>query len=800
MNLFSIYAPSYWAAGLPVIPLAPQQKNPIPLDWSAYSDHLPNEATQETWLASYPTSNIGLVLGPQSNIMVVDVDTDDVQAQEVIRSVLPWTPWERRGHKGFVLAYKYNGLRTFRIKDKNRSSFVEVLSNKTQVVIPPSIHPDTRMPYMATTNLLEVHQNLPVLPTDVEATLRDALERAGFNLSSAGYSRITEFVSAGARDNAMISHAGILARAITRGERNLVEAFGEMQQWCDTFVERVVGDEVDVQKGKASIIAFLTRDVLGQRRASLPTGWDKDVTDDQKLAWGLNFGPEQEQWSFMRLRDYAQTQFEGLGADDPQRIAVVKYVLERLARSSGSVSTLEETALLQWMSVSSRTNLTTAVMKKELKTLRRGEMLGEDHTEVAQAVIRDIEGTGDFKYHTGRFWQWKGSEWQILLEPDILRRIAEDYGDFPSARKYGDHQGIVRVMQTLVADDLRTDPEPGINFANGYVDSNLMVRPHDQKYGCTYTLPYPYRPDISDTCFRFQQFLRDCWGSDPDFDDKVAALQEAMAATIFGVAPDYSRAIVLYGNAGTGKTELLNIVTGLLPEDSCSNVAPHEWGDTFKPAEMRDKLLNICGELHETKMIEGAIFKGIVEGSEMHGQLKHKPLFRFRPICAQWFATNHPPRSRDGTEGFNRRWLILSFTHPVERDNVVVNLGTKILAEERESIAAWAVQGIARLKAQNGYTLPASHVQLIGEVANANNSVRWFLSVGGQVVFGKGSMTEMDLYDLYHRYLLLNGSGLKAVQVREFRNRMRELAPQLGVTIEVGAQDKVVYHNVRVAK
>ena len=64
---------------------------------------------------------------------------------------------------------------------------------------------------------------------------------------------------------------------------------------------------------------------------------------------------------------------------------------------------------------------------------------------------------------------------------------------------------------------------------------------------------------------------------------------------------------------------------------------------------------------------------------------------------------------------------------PVEAAKQKTDLGDLIVAEEREAIVAWAALAMPRLLENKGYTLPSSHKQLIREVAQANNSVRFFM-------------------------------------------------------------------------
>ena len=75
--LFREHAPRHWAAGLPVIPIAPGQKRPLLPGWQQFADRMPSDQDQQLWLEMYGDHNMGLPLGPQSGLVAVDIDTDD---------------------------------------------------------------------------------------------------------------------------------------------------------------------------------------------------------------------------------------------------------------------------------------------------------------------------------------------------------------------------------------------------------------------------------------------------------------------------------------------------------------------------------------------------------------------------------------------------------------------------------------------------------------------------------------------------------------------------------------------------
>ena len=347
MSVFASTAPAYYAKGLPVIPLYTREKRPIPMDWSQFHDKPVPVETQQEWLTTCGEGNIGIVLGEQSGISMLDIDSEDPAIVQRILQVLPPSPWQRVGAKGMVLAYRFNGIRTFRIKSPTNGTICELLSTRTQVVLPPSIHPTTQRPYEANCELLDVVDRLPVLDAQIEQILRGALKDMGVELSLSGSSRVTDFVSAGARDSSLTSKAGLFAYAVMRGERTLKEAIGMLRSYNGEFVENVAGDAMDIDKHVQNLCTFIARAVLDKQK-QLPVGWDEDLSEDEKRALGLDFGREHEEWTFDEIRRFVRDEFERHPADSNGRTAAIDMALSRVARQ-GNLTAVEEGRLLQYI-------------------------------------------------------------------------------------------------------------------------------------------------------------------------------------------------------------------------------------------------------------------------------------------------------------------------------------------------------------------------------------------------------------------------------------------------------------------
>nr|WP_275431469.1 phage/plasmid primase, P4 family [Sphingomonas sp. BT552] len=303
---------------------------------------------------------------------------------------------------------------------------------------------------------------------------------------------------------------------------------------------------------------------------------------------------------------------------------------------------------------------------------------------------------------------------------------------------------------------------------------DLVVREHNPSYGATFTLPFNYNRDLASAPARFFEYLTSCWGHEPDFEHRMMALQEMFAVTLFKIAPRFQRAFLLFGRSGTGKTVLLNILRALLPPNAVAELKPTKWAERFAPTRLIGAAANICGELPENGTIGGDVFKEVVEGSPIETEFKGKDGFSFRPVCAHWFASNYLPISQDSSRGFIRRWLILDFNKPVRDEDKIENLAEIIVAEEREAIAAWALEGLHRVLDQRGYTKPACHDKRMGSMRRINNSVHAFLEDTRGYAPGVGEAPCRQVYDDYAFHMRDVGRG-KPVSFERFVQMLEDL-------------------------
>ena len=182
--------------GYSAIPIMPGSKRPGQMrggEWfgmsnwhEIYSKRLPSGFEIQDWSASQ--AGVGVLAGPGSQHLIgIDIDTDDPEINEAIRSILPSaTPVRKKGEKGETLIYRcpgfvvVSGKSSFPIKSQR---VCDIIGPGRQMLLPPTIHPKTREPYYWTgTEALEDvdPEDLPMLPVDIADLIAEVLKPLGY--------------------------------------------------------------------------------------------------------------------------------------------------------------------------------------------------------------------------------------------------------------------------------------------------------------------------------------------------------------------------------------------------------------------------------------------------------------------------------------------------------------------------------------------------------------------------------------------------------------------------------------------
>jgi hypothetical protein len=147
---FTEHAPKYWERGLSVIPVKPNSKQPAIKKWSGFNMNLPSLQNQQDWLKNLSSAGVGLCTGAKivNGFRIAAIDIDDERLVPMVIATIGGAPCAKRGAKGltiFVLADAE--IKSAKCSPPGVKPRVELFTTTGFVVLPPSVHPDTKAPY-----------------------------------------------------------------------------------------------------------------------------------------------------------------------------------------------------------------------------------------------------------------------------------------------------------------------------------------------------------------------------------------------------------------------------------------------------------------------------------------------------------------------------------------------------------------------------------------------------------------------------------------------------------------------------
>lgn len=162
--------------GYSPLPIIPGTKRPLPEEWETARDEVISPDLIAAVADKHPASGVG-VAGGYKDLAPADIDAEDPAIVAAILACLPASPVGKRGQRGKTLFYR-SKCAARKIRAADGRMLFELLPSG-QVVIPPSVHPDTKAPYVWTTpdTLLTVPvEDLPVITEEHLAAVEKALE------------------------------------------------------------------------------------------------------------------------------------------------------------------------------------------------------------------------------------------------------------------------------------------------------------------------------------------------------------------------------------------------------------------------------------------------------------------------------------------------------------------------------------------------------------------------------------------------------------------------------------------------
>lgn len=586
-----------------------------------------------------------------------------------------------------------------------------------------------------------------------------------------------EAVPASVRINQMHRIAALFARGVIKGACNLGNCFDVVAR----LAENCLQDDITADTWCRRIVDLIRSGLTIGSTRMLPLGWDENLENATKEEFQIDFGEDDVCQSFQQIVARFEDDIEDAGDPDSEKFNMaMTRALTQAARSTSLLDS-EVNRIIRTIHLQSRRVYTVSLLKARLKEIRQAGSVGEFQQQIVSSLLRDIEQYGELRYDQDIFWQYTGAYWKKFPYDPIYSQIAFDFGALSAAKKYNDHVQIRLLLATNVSKKLRSPAAPlGINFVNGFLTDSGRLIDHAPDHGMTYCLPFSYRPDSAGKTPMFDSFLQACWGTDPDYTAKVSTLQEIIGTTLMGKGPRFQRAILLHGSDTSGPSDLIQLVTSLLPPGTKTAVGISGLKSDRSLGQLAETLFNFAGE--PTGKFAGDIFKSLVDGTSILVDRKYKDPYEIRPKATHWFSSNSLPGSDDWSNGFSRRWVILQFN----QDKLSLPHSMREIAErEAEAIVAWAVQGYLRAR-DSGITLPASHYICVEQMrADISPLYRYLRDLEVLRIGRDRTDAATDATTLLHDYWnFCRGLGIRhKLSMPDFLYKMKEFSFEMGFDI-----------------
>jgi P4 family phage/plasmid primase-like protien len=352
-----------------------------------------------------------------------------------------------------------------------------------------------------------------------------------------------------------------------------------------------------------------------------------------------------------------------------------------------------------------------------------------DNAEVAQKLCESYakDSTDPPAFDLGTFYAYhQGSGlWEPISDARLIERLCSwsgrawvGSGDGMKPFRLNSTDQIIKMAKALPIrwgqhEGFFAAAPKGIAFRNGFVavvprDGKWVLerRPAGRENRARVGFGFDYNPAAEAPMFR--RMLEQMFEGAEDPQQRHDLLQEHLGACLMGVAPQFQKALVLYGQGGCGKGTLLKIISAAFPAGSVKAAQPHEWGRGVTLADLASARINIVNEMSTDDLYDINAVKRVVVGDLVRGEAKFSAPFEYAPEFGHIFTANTdmlPPVPR-ADSAFWDRWHIVPmdnrFRGTSEENRT---LAQEIIEQELPGVVRWMLEGARRLFEQNRYTV-----------------------------------------------------------------------------------------------
>ncbi|MFP5514648.1 MAG: phage/plasmid primase, P4 family [Alphaproteobacteria bacterium] len=434
------------------------------------------------------------------------------------------------------------------------------------------------------------------------------------------------------------------------------------------------------------------------------------------------------------------------------------------------------------------------------------------HSAVASAVDSQIsELTSSAVWTEGALYAYPRDDTaegdtatERFFKPTSLEELDNElityFPNIPLVQRPSDRKEVIkRIIAARSQHDFFDDAPAGVNLSNGFLRHNTLtgnveLLPHSPDHKARMQLDVTY--DRTAAAPVFQAGLERLLNGNKK---KIRAVLQFMACTVFGFMPPHDRVrtvMVLYGPPRSGKSTLIEMISRFIPNYARTSVPPEKWSDKNYLAMLKGIRLNAVTELSaDGRGIAGAVFKQVASHETVTARQVYQQPVSFRPRALHMFGCNELPRVSEKNDSLERRFLVISFGHSLELDEVVPDFLEHIWQEAPGIINLLAAEA-QKLSQEGRFTLPDDHQSLVVQIQHGPNPAMQVARAWVEPAMGE-RITSAQLQAALR--VAANGLGLDTSDWKN-SSHMKEVARSLGTLY--GATRHVLdgapfYRNVR---
>ncbi len=296
---------------------------------------------------------------------------------------------------------------------------------------------------------------------------------------------------------------------------------------------------------------------------------------------------------------------------------------------------------------------------------------------------------------------------------------------------------VIHVLDPYLEKLSHDQPDPSyINLENGmYNIKKKTIEPHSPAFHSIVQLPIQYDADAQ--CPLFDDFLSHVCPK-----QSLKMVWQVIAYLLIPGNP-FQKSILFYGGGSNGKSNFINVMEALVGRANCSNITLKQLAKTFEPAELLGKQLNTVGDLDLRFHEDTEAFKKMVGGDPITAQRKNKDPFTFISWAVPLFAANSLWASIDQSEGYWRRWQIISFPYRVNENTFSYPREALLQQGELSGIFTKAMTFLPELMKKRKFDSNLMNDLLMSEFQNESDNVSMWLDDDEQIRYNQPLNTSV---------------------------------------------------------